>query len=228
MQHKKGMAMQKRARSVVLKHTKQAPARKVRAGSKATITKQVWKPGTMLFPLPVVMITSADKSGKPNICTVAWTGTVCTDPPMLSISLRKERYSHSLISASREFVVNVPSVKEIRLTDYCGVVSGRDVDKFEKTGLTPAPSSAVKTPLILECPVNLECKVKKTLELGSHTMFVALVVAVQVNADLLTSSGRLALEKAGLAAFIHGGYYEIGKKLGFFGYSVQKKKPGRK
>ncbi len=220
--------MQKQPRKAVSKHTKQAPARRTSAGSTGAVNKQIWKPGTMLFPVPVVMITSADKSGRPNICTVAWTGTVCSDPPMLSISLRGERYSHGLITASREFVVNVPSMKEMRATDYCGVVSGRDVDKFEKTGLTPAPSSAIKTPLILECPLNLECRLRKTLELGSHTLFIAEVVAVQVNAGLITSSGRLALEKAGLAAYAHGGYYALGKKLGFFGYSVQKKKTGRK
>lgn len=190
----------------------------------AAITKQIWKPGTMLFPLPVVMVTSQDSERRrTNICTVAWTGTVCTDPPMLSISLRKERHSHALISESREFVVNVPSVQQVRMTDYCGVVSGRDVDKFKETGLTASPASKVKTFLILECPVNLECRVKKTLELGSHTMFVAEVLAVQVNEALLNSSGRLALEKAGLATFIHGSYYSIGKKLGFFGYSIQKK-----
>ena len=182
----------------------------------------------MLFPLPVVMITSVDEKDRPNICTVAWTGTVCTDPPMLSISLREERYSHDLIKASGEFVVNVPSVEEVRATDYCGVVSGRDVDKFKETKLTPAPASAVKPPVILECPLNLECRVKKTLKLGSHTLFVAQIVTVQVTAELMTPTGRLALEKAGLAAFAHGGYYALGKKLGFFGFSIQKRKPGKR
>lgn len=220
--------MPKQSQKPVSRRQQRPPARRLPIRTKAAASKEIWKPGTMLFPLPVVIITSLDKNGRPNICTVAWTGTVCSDPPMLSISLRKERYSHELISATKEFVVNVPSVKEIKVTDYCGVVSGRDVDKFERTGLTPAPSSAVKTPLILECPVNLECRVKKTLELGSHTMFIAEVLAVQVNANLMTPSGRLALEKAGLAAFAHGGYYALGKKLGFFGYSVQKKKTGRK
>ncbi len=195
---------------------------------KPTIAKQVWKGGTMLFPLPVVMATSADSDGRPNICTVAWTGTVCTEPPMVSISLRKATLSHGLITASREFVLNVPSVEQISMTDYCGVVSGRDVNKFEKTGLTPAPASAVKAPIILECPLHLECKVKRIVELGSHTLFLASVVAVQVTSELLTPSGRLALEKAGLAAYVHGGYYAIGKKLGFFGYSVQKKKTRKK
>jgi len=191
---------------------------------KPAITKQIWKPGAMLFPLPVVMVTSLDANKqRTNICTVAWTGTVCSDPPMLSISLRKERHSHSLISETRELVVNVPGVEQVRATDYCGVVSGREVDKFKETGLTAAPASKVKAALILECPLNLECRVKKVLELGSHTMFVANVLAVQVNENLLTKSGRLALEQAGLATFIHGSYYSIGKKLGFFGYSIQKK-----
>lgn len=222
------MPLKRQPGKTIARGIRQAPARRPPAGKRPLISKQVWKPGTMLFPLPVVMITSVDKDGRPNICTVAWTGTVCTDPPMLSISLREERYSHSLIKDSGEFVVNVPSVEELRATDYCGVVSGRDVNKFEKTGLTPAPASAVKPPLILECPLHLECRVKKTLKLGSHTMFVAQIVAVQVTAELMTPSGRLALEKAGLAAFVHGGYYALGKKLGFFGYSIQKKKPTRR
>lgn len=195
-----------------------------KAAESRNTDKLVWKPGTMLFPLPVVMVTSLGENQRPNICTVAWTGTVCTNPPMVSISLRKETYSHCLICASGEFVINVPSVKQIRATDYCGVVSGRDVDKFAATGLTPAPASQVKAPLILECPLHLECKIRQRLELGSHTLFIAEVAAVQVSADLMTDSGRLALEKAGLAAFVHGGYYALGKKLGFFGYSVQKKK----
>ena len=202
---------------------KHVPARRARVYEKPPITKQVWEPGTMLFPLPVVMITSADADGRPNICTVAWTGIVCSDPPMLSISLRKERYSHGLITAAGEFVVNMPSVRQVRATDYCGVVSGRDVDKFAQAKLTPAPSSIVKPPLILECPLNLECRTTQVIELGSHDLFLANIVAVQVNEDTLAPSGRLALEKIGLAAFAHGGYYALGKKLGFFGYSVQKK-----
>ena len=178
----------------------------------------------MLFPVPAVMISSVDSAGKPNICTVAWAGTICSDPPMVSISSRPQRYSYHSIKATREFVINIPSVDEIRATDYCGVVSGRKEDKFAKTGLSPAPASVIDTPIILECPVNLECKVKKTIALGTHTLFMARIVAVQVHQHLLTASGRLAIENAGLAAYAHGGYYELGKKLGFFGYSVQKKK----
>jgi flavin reductase (DIM6/NTAB) family NADH-FMN oxidoreductase RutF len=178
----------------------------------------------MLFPVPVVMVSCVAADGRPNIVTVAWTGTICSEPPMLSISLQKPRYSYELIMESREFVVNIPSARLIRVTDYCGVVSGRDVDKFAAAKLTPGPSVSVKPPIITECPVNIECAVRQVLELGTHTMFVAEVTAVQVSKHLLTPSGRLALRKEGLVAFSHGGYYALGKKLGHFGYSVRKGK----
>ena len=203
------------------KKGKHIPRRKLRE-KHPPITKQVWKPGTVLYPVPAVMVTSVAKDGRPNIMTVAWTGTVCSEPPMLSISLRKATYSYGLIMESREFVVNIPSVRLIRTTDYCGVVSGRDVDKFSATGLTAGPSTAVKPPVIMECPINIECSVRQVLELGLHTMFVAEVMAVQVSEHLVSPSGRLALEKEGLAAYSHGGYYALGKKLGHFGYSVRK------
>ena len=197
------------------------PGSKDRHAPRPPITKQVWKPGTMLFPVPVVMVSSVDANGHPNICTVAWAGTVCSEPPMLSISLRKATHTHGLIMASREFVANIPSIRLVRATDYCGVVSGRDINKFEKLGLTPAPASMVRPPLVLECPVNIECSVRQVLELGLHTMFVAEVMAVQVSEHLVTPSGRLAIEKEGLAAYAHGGYYMLGKKLGHFGYSIK-------
>lgn len=205
-------------------------ARRLEKGTPGTVppAKVIWKPGAMLFPVPVVMVSCAGKDGKPNIITVAWAGTVCSDPPMLSISVRKERHSYGLLMESRAFVVNIPSAAQIHATDYCGVVSGRTVDKFAETGLTAGASSQVRPPLILECPINLECAVRRTLDLGSHTMFIAEVLAVQVTKSLVTASGRLAVERAGLAAFAHGGYYELGRKLGFFGYSVQKRKPARK
>ena len=196
------------------------PAR--RAGSDS-LAKQVWNGGTLLCPVPVVMVTCAGKKGRPNIVTVAWTGTVCSEPPMLSISLRKERYSYGLIMASREFVVNVPSARQTRLADQCGVISGRDVDKFAATGLTPAPASTVRAPIIRECPINLECVVRQTLDLGTHTMFLAEITAVQVSESLMTPSGRLAIERTGLVTFAHGEYYALGKKLGYFGYSTRKK-----
>jgi len=197
--------------------------RRMKREAPKPITKQVWKPGTMLYPAPVVLVTSAGKDGRPNVATVAWAGTVCSEPPMLSISLRKATYSYGLILDSREFVVNVPTPKLIRATDYCGVVSGRDVDKFAQTGLTAGPASTVKAPVIMECPINIECTVRQVLELGLHTMFVAEVTAVQVSEHLVTPTGRFALEKEGLAAYSHGGYYALGKKLGHFGYSVRKR-----
>ena len=175
------------------------------------------------------MITSCEGSGRANICTVAWIGTACTKPPILSISLRPATHSYTLIRDSGEFVVNVPSLKEARVTDYCGVVSGRDVDKFKETGLTAGKALVVKPPIIMECPLNIECKVRQMLDLGSHMMFLAEVVAVQVSDSLMTKSGRLALEKAGLLAYVHGHYYTLGDKLGHFGYSVRKRdrKTGR-
>jgi flavin reductase (DIM6/NTAB) family NADH-FMN oxidoreductase RutF len=186
--------------------------------------KQTWKPGTMLNPVPVILVTCVGKEDRPNIITLAWTGTICSDPPMLSISVRKERHSYGLIEASGEFVVNLPSVRQISATDYCGVVSGRDVDKFAKTGLTPGEARTVRAPIIMECPVNIECAVRQKIELGSHVMFLAEITMVQVSKHLVKASGRLAIEDAQLAAFAHGGYYALGKKLGFFGFSVQKPK----
>lgn len=200
------------------------PRRRSENSSASDIRKQSWPPGTILFPLPVVLISSVDANGKPNMCTVAWTGIVCSSPPLLSISLRKERYSYSLIWDSKEFVVNIPSARQLRATDYCGIVSGRDVDKFNETGLTTAPASQLRTPLIRECPINLECQVRETLDLGSHTMFISEIVAVNVNEDQISPSGRLALEKTSWIVFAHGGYYILGKKKGFFGFSVKKRK----
>lgn len=201
------------------KHAKQKSAPRTRA----RFEKTVWKPGTMLYPTPAVLVTSVDKTGKPNVLTVAWTGTICSEPPMLSISVRPERYSHDLIAQSGEFVINVPSTRQARAIDYCGVVSGRTTDKFKAMRLTPGPAKTVKAPLILECPLHIECKVRKSLKLGSHTMFIAEVTAVQVTTALITSSGRLALERVGLLAYVHGGYYALAEKLGFFGFSVQKR-----
>ena len=183
-----------------------------------------WKPGTLLMPLPVVLVTTIDQDGKPNIVTVAWAGTVCSDPPMLSISLRPTRYSHPLLCRTGEFVVNIPSTAQAYATDKCGVLSGRDVDKFAMMHLTPGPAKTVHPPIIMECPVNLECRVRKTLELGSHTLFIAEVVAVQVSAHLVAKGGRLQIEKANLLAFAHGHYHALGKHLGNFGFSVRKRK----
>ena len=186
--------------------------------------KCVWPPGTMLAPVPAVLVTCQSAAGQPNIVTVAWAGTVCSDPPMLSISLRPSRYSHDLIRASGEFVVNVPTAEQVMAVDRCGVVSGRDTDKFKLTGLTPAPAQHVKAPAIAECPVNLECRVRQTLKLGSHTLFLAEIVGVQVAEELVDGHGRLALERTRLLAYAHGHYYALGRQLGFFGFSVRKRR----
>jgi flavin reductase (DIM6/NTAB) family NADH-FMN oxidoreductase RutF len=158
-----------------------------------------WKPSAILNPVPVVMVTCADPTGKPNIITIAWTGTVCSDPPMISISVRPERYSHGLISSSGEFVVNLVTRQIVHQADFCGVKSGRDIDKFRETGLTPMAASAVKAPLILESPVNIECSVNRVLHLGSHDLFIARVIGVHVDERLIDARGKLRLDRAGLA-----------------------------
>lgn len=177
----------------------------------------------MLAPVPVVMLTCRSKGGKPNIITVAWAGTICSDPPMLSVSIRPTRHSYHIIKESGEFVVNIPSSRLAAIVDTCGVISGSKVDKFKETGLTPMPAKKVKVPIIAECPVNIECRVRKSMELGTHVLFLAEIVAVQVSSHLITRDGKLDLEKAGLIAYAHGNYYALGKDLGYFGFSVRKK-----
>ena len=186
--------------------------------------KQEWRPGNMLYPVPAVMVSCQRENEKPNIITVAWAGTICSDPVMLSISVRKERYSHRIISETKEFVVNLTTKDLCRATDYCGVRSGRDVDKFKEMNLTPQKSSKINAPAIAESPVNIECKVVNVIELGSHDMFIAKVEAVNVDEKLLDDKGRLRLEDANLLAYSHGEYFELGEKIGKFGFSVAKKK----
>ncbi|GAB4267674.1 MAG: flavin reductase family protein [Candidatus Rifleibacteriota bacterium] len=186
------------------------------------VGKRSWKPGTMLSPVPAVMVTCQGKQGKANIITIAWAGTVCSDPPMLSISIRPERYSYGLIKESGEFVVNIPDKRVARETDLCGVISGRTHDKFHETGLTAGKSETVRAPIILECPINIECKVDREIPLGSHIMILAKVTSVQVSDHLIDEKGRLQSDKAALIGYAHGHYYQLGKKLGHFGYSVKK------
>jgi flavin reductase (DIM6/NTAB) family NADH-FMN oxidoreductase RutF len=191
--------------------------------------KKSWKPGNMLSPVPVVLVSCGGIGDwKPNLITIAWIGSVCSDPPMLSISVRPERYSHAIIKATGEFVVNVPSADQARTTDWCGVVSGRDADKFSVTGLTPAPALKVGCPIVAECPLNIECRVKKSLPLGSHTLFLAQVVSVQVSSGLVDDRGRLNLQRAGLIAYAHGHYFALGRHLGHFGFSVRKDRKTRR
>ncbi len=191
----------------------------------AGMRKTSWKPGNMLSPVPVVLVSCGGTKGwKPNLITIAWVGSVCTDPPMLSIAVRPDRHSHAIIKTTGEFVVNVPSTEQAKATDWCGVVSGRDVDKFAGTGLTPAAGRKVACPIVMECPLNIECRIRKRLELGSHTLFLAEVLAVQVSSQLVDSRGRLNLQKAGLMAFAHGHYFALGRHLGHYGFSVRKRK----
>lgn len=180
----------------------------------------------MLYPVPAVMVTVQDAEGRSNIITIAWTGTVCTNPPMLYISVRPERHSYRMLKETGEFVVNMTTKKLAKAADYCGVRSGRDVDKWKETGLTPGKAQAVNVPLIAESPVNIECRVKEVLELGSHHMFLAEVLAVDVDERLLEDGGRLALEKAEPLVYSHGEYYGLSELLGTFGWSVRKKKRG--
>ncbi len=192
------------------------------------MAKQIWKPGNMLYPLPAVMVSVSDKAGKDNIITVAWAGTVCTNPPMVSISVRPERYSYHMIKETGEFVINLTTEKLAFATDYCGVKSGRDVDKFKEMHLTKEKAKEVQAPLILESPVNIECRVRECRELGSHHMFLAEVVAVHVDETYMDEKGKFDLNAAGLLAYSHGEYFSLGKKLGKFGYSIQKKKTKKK
>ncbi|MBR2825205.1 MAG: flavin reductase family protein [Solobacterium sp.] len=195
------------------------------------MSRQYWKPSNLLNPLPVVLVTSIDKEGKANVMTAAWAGTVCSDPVMVSISIRKERYSHKLIMDSNEFVVCLTNRKLAKVTDYVGVKSGRDIDKFSLEGelkLTKISSQNVKAPSIEESPVCLECKVKHVIELGSHDMFIGEVVGTNIDDTYLDKNNRLNLRKADLIAYSHGQYYTLDKVLGKFGYSVQKKIKKRK
>ena len=187
------------------------------------MSKQSWKPGNMLYPLPVVMVSAADKEGRDDIITVAWAGTVCTNPPMVSISVRPERYSYKMLMETREFVINLTTEKLAYATDYCGVKSGRDVDKFKAVHLTRQPASHVGAPMIKESPVSIECRVREVQEYGSHSVFTADVLAVHVDDKYMDEKGKFDLALANPIVYSHGEYYGLGKKLGTFGYSIKKK-----
>ena len=187
--------------------------------------KQVWKAGNMVYPLPAVMVSTADKSGKSNILTIAWTGTICTNPAMVYISVRPERYSYHMLKESGEFVINLTTEQLAKATDYCGVRSGKDVDKWKEAHLTPAKAEKLRyAPVIEECPVNIECKVTEVKELGSHHMFLADVLAVHADPQYMDEKKKFHLNDAKPLVYSHGEYLGIGKKLGTFGYSVKKKK----
>ena len=190
------------------------------------MVKQSWRAGNMLYPVPAVMVSCKNGNERSNIITVAWTGTVCSEPAMVSISVRPQRYSHHIISESGEFVVNLVTEKLAEACDWCGVRSGREHDKFKERGLNKYVSEFMNTPAIAESPVNIYCKLVKTLPLGSHDMFIGEVCGVTVDESYMDEKGRFALEKCGLISYVHGEYYAMGKKLGKFGYSV--KKPAKK
>ena len=184
--------------------------------------KQSWKPGNMLYPLPVVLVSAADEEGNTNVLTVAWAGTICSDPAMVSISVRPERHSYHMIKETGEFVINLTTEELAYATDYCGVVSGRNADKFKNMHLTPVKGDVVKAPLIKESPVNIECIVKDIKSLGSHDMFIAQVAAVHVDEKYMDTKNKFHLEDAHPIVYSHGIYMSLGKKIGTFGYSVRK------
>lgn len=186
------------------------------------MAKELWRPGNMLYPLPVVMVSVADREGRPNIITIAWAGTVCSDPAMVSISVRPERYSWKILKETGEFVINLTTKDLVYATDYCGVKSGRDVDKFKEMGLTAIPATNVKAPMIAESPVNIECRVTEVKPLGSHDMFLAEVVAVHADEKYMDEKHRFHLENAEPIVYSHGGYFICGEQVGTFGYSVRK------
>lgn len=190
------------------------------------MSKVDFKPGNMLYPLPVVLVSVGDEKKESNLITVAWAGTICSDPAMVSISVRKERYSHAMIMENREFVINLTTEELAYATDFCGVRSGRDMDKWQELGLHKLPSKVVKAPRLKESPVNIECKVEQVLELGSHDMFLARVVAVSVDDAYMDEKGVFHLDQANPIVYSHGTYYRMGEPLGKFGYSVQKEKKG--
>ncbi len=183
-----------------------------------------WKPGNMLYPLPVVMVSTADENGRNNILTIAWTGTICTNPAMVYISVRPERYSYDIIQKTGEFVINLTTEELAYATDYCGVKSGRDIDKFNEMKLTPVSGTHVKAPLIKESPVNIECRVTELKKLGSHDMFLAEVVAIHVDEQYMDETEKFHLSKAAPIVYSHGDYYGLHDLIGTFGYSVKKKK----
>lgn len=186
--------------------------------------RQIWKAGNMLYPLPAVLVSVADRAGNTNIFTVAWTGTICSDPPMVSISVRPERYSHHMIEETGEFVINLTTEALAYAADYCGVKSGRDVDKWSKMGLMPIDAEHVKAPMVEQSPVNLECRVTQKLKLGTHDMFLAEVLAVHADDRYMDDSGRFDLNAAKLLVYSHGRYLTTGEEIGSFGYSVKKRK----
>ena len=191
------------------------------------MSKQMWKPGTLLYPIPAVMV-SCGTMEKSNIITVAWTGILNTDPAMVYISVRPSRYSYNLIKEQGEFIINLTTKDLVKATDWCGVRSGAQYDKFKEMNLHKEKANFVKCPMIKESPVSIECKVKEIKELGSHNMFIADVLAINADEKYIDEKGAFDISKCDLISYSNGGYYTQGKKIGKFGYSVQKNKKTRK
>jgi len=187
-----------------------------------------WKPGTMIYPLPAVMVSCGESPEEYNILTVSWTGTICSDPPMCYISVRPTRYSYGILKRTGEFVINLTTEKLARATDWCGCRSGLKYDKWKEMGLTPLPARIVKAPIIAESPVNIECVVKQIIDLGVHHMFIAEVVSVTADDSYIDETGAFSLAKARPLVYNHGHYFGLGKKIGKFGWSVEKKKRSKK
>lgn len=190
------------------------------------MSKTIWNPGALLAPVPAVLVTCGTME-TPNILTVAWTGIAATRPATTYVSIRPQRFSYGLIERTGEFALNLPSAELVKALDFCGVRSGRDVNKWEACKLTPQAASKIGAPLVEECPVSIECRVRQKIALGSHDMFLAEILAVQVREELLDKQGKLCLERANLLAYSHGVYYTLGKPVGTFGFSVRKKKAGK-
>ncbi len=191
------------------------------------MAKQYWKGGALIAPVPSVMVSCGDME-KSNIMTVAWTGIINTIPPKTYISVRPSRHSYSMIKESGEFVINLVPSRLVRTADFCGIYTGAKVDKFTKCKLHKEKAQQVGCPVIAECPISLECRVTDIMPLGTHDMFIADIVGVDVDESILDANGKLCIEKAGLCAYAHGDYYDLGKKIGKFGFSTNKKKGGKK
>lgn len=189
------------------------------------MTKTDFKPGTMIYPLPAVMVSCGESPEEYNIITIAWTGTICSDPPMCYISVRPGRHSHGIISRTKEFVINLTTEELARATDWCGCRTGRKFNKWKEMNLTPVPARIVKAPVIAESPVNIECVVRQIIPLGTHDMFMAEVVNIQADEAYIDHKGAFSLAKAGPLVYNHGHYFGLGKKIGKFGWSVERK-PG--
>ena len=193
-------------------------------GKIIAVTKAIWKPGTMLYPAPAVLVSCGDQPDNYNLITIAWTGTICSEPAMTYVSIRPTRHSHEIISRTGEFVINLTTKKLAFAVDYCGVRSGKKINKFKEMKLTPARSDQVSAPLILESPLNIKCRVTERKPLGSHDMFIAKVLCIHADKRYIDKKGAFNFQATEPICYSHGKYYLLGKEIGHFGYSVRKKK----